>query len=102
MAKDISTLTNGELVKALTKFETAVSKACNLVYAAEERTDVGFRDILEKIGSDHPAALAYYKASSDLANAKYEAQRRVGPVTYDMTSMYITYLQSHKRRKRAA
>ena len=102
MAKDISELTNGELVKALTKRENEVSKACNVVYATQERTDVGFRDILEKIGSDHPAVVAYNKASADLANAKYEAQRRVGPVTYDMTSTYITYLQNQKRRKRAA
>lgn len=102
MTADISNLTNGKLIKLLEKCDAQLSKATNAVFACEERNDVKFCDILNRLGEDHPQVIAYNEASAAMEHAKSEARRRVGPVQFDMFSIYVTYLQNQKSRRKAA
>jgi hypothetical protein len=97
---DLSSLTNGKLIKVLEKRDADRSAATDAVFGLAISHDERFCSILSRLGEYHPTVAAYERASRAMSEAKAEAARRVGPVQFDMLSTYIIYLENQKSRRK--
>lgn len=94
---ELSSLTNGNLIKELEKRDAKVQGLVDGVFSLAQHRDDRFGDII-RANPKAPPVVAYEAASEALLEAKYEGKRRVGPVTFDMVSTIITYLQNQGLR----
>lgn len=95
--KSLSELTNGKLIKELEKRDAKVQSLVDGVFSLVQHRDDRFGDII-RANPKVPSVIAYEAAFEALSEAKYEGKRRVGPVTFDMVSTIITYLQNQGLR----
>lgn len=89
---DLTRYTNKKLAKLLEAQCDRNTKSSYAVFALAAHGDERFSEIVARLGDSHPAVAASNADSAKLENLKAEARRRCGPVVFDMTSTYVTYL----------
>lgn len=90
---DLSKITRKRLAKLLEAQCDQNTKSAYAVFDLAAHGNERFSEIVARLGADHKAVRASNADSEKLEELKSEARRRCGPVTFDMTSTYVSYLR---------